>query len=53
MASQISMTKSMWMDRIEIVQMHDLLGISLSDYAASVTDHLPVVAEFNTDIDND
>ena len=38
---------------IEIVQMHTLLGFSLSEYASKVTDHLPVVAEFNTDVDHD
>lgn len=38
---------------IEIVQMHDELNLSLADFADQVTDHLPVVAEFNTDTDYD
>ena len=38
---------------VEIVQMHTELGLSLSAYASMVTDHLPVVAEFNIDNDND
>jgi len=31
---------------VEIVQMHQLLGLTLSEYAADVTDHLPLVADF-------
>lgn len=38
---------------IEIVQMHDILGLTLAEFAQQVTDHLPVVAVFATDADHD
>jgi len=38
---------------LEIVQMHDELGFTLSGYKAQVTDHLPLVAEFETEVDGD
>ena len=38
---------------VEIVQMHDTLGLSLSQFSSRVTDHLPVLAEFDIDTDHD
>lgn len=38
---------------IEIIQMHTLLGLSINNYRLIVTDHLPVVVEFNVDTDYD
>lgn len=38
---------------VEIVQMHDVLGLSLAKYRNRVTDHLPIVAVFKTDVDHD
>jgi len=38
---------------IAIVPMHEELGLSLAQYAAQVTDHLPVLAEFDVSVDHD
>jgi hypothetical protein len=38
---------------VEIVQMHSTMGLTLSQFVSRVTDHLPVVAEFNIDTDHD
>jgi hypothetical protein len=40
-------------DTLEIVNMHDELGLTLCQYKNQVTDHLPVVAEFTIDVDHD
>jgi endonuclease/exonuclease/phosphatase family metal-dependent hydrolase len=38
---------------VAIVPMHEWVGLSLADYAAQVTDHLPVLAEFDLSVDHD
>lgn len=38
---------------LQIVPMHDELGFTLSGYKAEITDHLPLVAEFETGVDGD
>jgi endonuclease/exonuclease/phosphatase family metal-dependent hydrolase len=38
---------------VEIVQLHERLGLSLFQFKSQVSDHLPVVAEFNVDADHD
>lgn len=38
---------------VEIVQMHQRMGLSLAEYDEQVTDHLPVVAVFDVSVDND
>ncbi len=38
---------------LKIVQMHDELGLSLQDFKKQVTDHLPLVAVFETGVDRD
>lgn len=38
---------------VAIVAMHERLGLSLAQYAAQVTDHLPVLAEFDVSVDHD
>lgn len=38
---------------IQIVQMHDLMGLSLAQFANTVTDHLPIIATFSNISDND
>jgi hypothetical protein len=38
---------------VEIIDMHTRLGLSLCNYKNQVTDHLPVVATFNIDVDHD
>lgn len=38
---------------VEIVPMHEELGLTLGQYRAKVTDHLPVMATFKTDVDHD
>ncbi|MEW8051098.1 MAG: endonuclease/exonuclease/phosphatase family protein [Candidatus Thiodiazotropha sp.] len=38
---------------LRIIQMHTLLGLSLKNYQRKVTNHLPVIAEFNVDMNND
>ena len=37
----------------EVAQLHEEMGMSLSDFAKGVSDHLPLVAVFRTDADND
>jgi exonuclease III len=36
-------------DSIEVVQLHDDMGISLTDFRNDVSDHLPLLAVFSTD----
>lgn len=38
---------------VAIVPMHQELGLTLGQYREHVTDHLPVIATFNTDVDHD
>jgi len=38
---------------LKIVQLHDELGLSLTQFKAQITDHLPLIAEFETSVDND
>ena len=40
-------------DTLEIINMHDELGLTLCQYKNQVTDNLPVVAEFMIDVDHD
>ena len=38
---------------VEIIKMHEILDMNLTDYRSSVTDHLPIIAEFMTSEDYD
>ena len=40
-------------DSIEIIQLHQDMGYTLLDYREKVSDHLPVSARFNIDVDDD
>lgn len=46
-------TEELVQDSLIIVQLHDVLGMTLSSYGRRVSDHLPMKAFFSTDQDDD
>lgn len=40
-------------DSLELLPLHELLGMSCTAYKATVSDHLPLVARFKTDLGDD